>query len=234
MRPGSDAAPAYSSCLSPALTPVLAEYETRQAEEDALMARLPAHEIGQRRDDFLLSVGGATGVLLNLIVRESRARSILELGTAAGYSTLWLADAANATGGRVTTVDISPAKHSQAKAALTRAQLLQVVDLRTQDAFEFLATTSERYDFVLVDLWKQAYIPAIDALLDHLTPGATVVSDNMLEPPMVRWTAWQYQQHLRTIPDLDTVLLPIGSGLAISRFRVAQSTASASRGAAMR
>ena len=80
--------------MGAAVDEVLAELETRQAEEDALIARLPPEEVGRRRDALSVSIGRSTGILLNLLVRESGARAILELGTSFGYSTIWLADAA--------------------------------------------------------------------------------------------------------------------------------------------
>jgi predicted O-methyltransferase YrrM len=211
--------PSYPWRMEASLEAVLAEYEERQAEEDVLIAQLSPDDLGRRRDELLACVGRPTGVLLNLLARASQAQSILELGTAAGYSTLWLAEAARSTGGRVTTVDRIATKQRAAVAALERAGLRDVVDVRTQDAFEFLTTTGDIYDFVLLDLWKQSYIPALDALLDHLEAGATIITDNMLEPPVVRWAARRYQRHLRNISQLDTVVLPIGSGVAVTRYR---------------
>jgi predicted O-methyltransferase YrrM len=207
------------------LEDVLVEYETRQSEEDVLIAKLSPEELGRRRDDFLVSIGRATGLLLNILARESRARSILELGTGLGYSTIWLADAARATGGKVLTLDLVPAKHRQAKLTLQRTELLDYVRFQLHDALDFLASTNEIYDFVLLDLWKDVYIPCIDALLPRLQPGATIVADNMLEPASVRFAAIRYQTHVRSIPDLQTVLLPVGSGIAVSRYQVRPSLA---------
>jgi predicted O-methyltransferase YrrM len=204
-----------------AVEEVLAAYEALHAQELNLMASLQSEEMLRWRDEFLLCVGRATGVFLNLLARESGAVSILELGTSAGYSTIWLADAARATDGRVVTIDTVASKQQRAKAALERAGLLDFVDLRVADALDFLAITSETFDFVLLDIWKDLYIPCVDALLPRLRPGATIVADNMIKPAVVRLTAANYQAHLRSIPHLQTVLLPIGSGLAVTRYRVA-------------
>src|SRR6516225_938324 len=90
-----------------AVRQVLGEYSRRIAAEDALRKRLPRQEWLGRRDEFLLEVGEAVGTLLNVLAREAQAKTILEVGTSYGYSTIWLADAARATNGKVITLDRS-------------------------------------------------------------------------------------------------------------------------------
>lgn len=195
---------------------VLREYEARQAAEDRL--DLTSQTLDLRRDDLLLSVGRATGLLVNLIARESRAQSILELGTAYGYSTIWLADAARATGGRVLSVDVVEEKQRYASAALRRAGLAKYVQFACCDAIELLSSRRQSFDFVLLDVWKDAYIPCVDRLLQHLHPGALLVADNMLRPASSRMAASRYVARLDQLPHARTVILPVGHGVAISRF----------------
>jgi predicted O-methyltransferase YrrM len=199
---------------------VLAEYETLQAKEDMELDQLTPEQISNRRDEFFVSIGRCTGLLVNLIIRGGRYQSVLELGTGLGYSTIWLAEAARATGGRVITVDNAANKQKRARAALDRARLLPLVKFQLGEALIFLSETSQNYDFVLLDLWKDSYIPCLDALLGRLLPGATIVADNMCEPAMVRFAAARYRAHLREIPELETILLTVGSGVAISRYKV--------------
>lgn len=205
-------------CPDPIFEEVLAEYEARQADENVLVSALTHDEMGRRRDEFLVSVGRATGVLLNVLVREAKARSILEIGTGLGYSTMWLADAARANGGRVLTVDTVVDKQAHARSALQRAGLLDRVELHHGDALDLLRTTEGRFDFVLLDLWKDLYIACIDAVLPRLQAGATIVADNMLKPPSARMAAARYQTHVQANASLHTVLLHVGSGLAVSRY----------------
>jgi predicted O-methyltransferase YrrM len=204
----------------PDIERLLNEYDTQHMEEDLIMRGLPPREVGRRRDEFSVSVGRASGLLMNLLIRESHSESILELGTSNGYSTIWLAEGARATGGRVVTVDVMAHKHATARASLERAGLLDVVDFHLGDACEFLASTTATFDFVLLDVWKESYIPCIEALVPRLQPGATIVADNMSEPEFVRVAALRYLAHLRRWPDLQTIQLAVGSGLAISRYRL--------------
>jgi predicted O-methyltransferase YrrM len=230
LKPAPAAVARRWPCLDERVATVLAEYEDRQAAEDAFLGTLPDDQVSVRRDEFLVSVGRATGLFLNLLVRESRPRTILELGTARGYSTLWLAEAACAIGARVVSVDCAADKQREASHALGRAGLRECVDLRTADALDFLAAArDEAYEFVLLDLWKESYVTIVDALLPHLAAGAVVVADNMLKPASVWRAAIAYQQHLKELPSLQTVVLPIGSGLAVSRYRAGGSLSALAR-----
>src|SRR3954468_11435058 len=91
---------------------VLSGYRKRAADEDVLRGQLSRQEWLARRDEFLLEVGDAVGTLLNIFIREARAKIILEVGTSYGYSTVWMAEAARATGGKVITLDLKAEKQA--------------------------------------------------------------------------------------------------------------------------
>lgn len=200
-----------------AVRQVLDEYEARSAEEEKRWHELEWDHFVKERDRFLLSVGPATGQLMNLLAREAGAKVILEIGTSYGYSTVWLAEAARVTGGRVITVELQAHKQLYARERLTQAGLATFVNFRVGDAREILAKLDTSVDFVLLDLWKDLYIPCFDLFYPRLNPGAVVVADNMLFPESSRAHAAAYQRHVRSQPDIQSMLLRVGSGLEISR-----------------
>lgn len=200
---------------------LLAEYHARAAAEHKLMSALPMAEGMGRRDEFLLHVGPNTATLLNLLAKESKAKRILELGTSYGYSTVWLAEAARENGGKVTTLELSTEKSESARAALAKAGLDVYVDFKVGDALQILKELHGPFDFVLVDLWKNLYVPCFDLFLPKLAPGALIVADNMLEPPMARADAETYRAHVRESGRFDSILLPVGSGIELSRLLMA-------------
>jgi predicted O-methyltransferase YrrM len=153
-----------------------------------------------------------------LLARSLKAPTILELGTSYGYSTIWLAEAARATGGRVVTMELSAAKSAYARDMATKAGLAGVVDFRVGDAVQMIGELEGTLDFVLVDLWKHLYTPCLEAFHPKLAPGAIVVSDNMIEPAYERDVVMAYQRALRAKPKTTSVLVPVGSGLEISRY----------------
>ena len=197
---------------------VLAEYEKRATEEHKLQARGTMEQWLARRDEFLISVGPATGRLLNILAKSIRAKTILEIGTSYGYSAVWLAEAARATGGRVVTLDKAAHKQDYARSMLVKAGLASYVELRLGDALETLEALEGPFDFVLVDLWKDLYVDCFDLFYPKLAAGALVVADNMILPEDYRQDAFRYRQHVRSKPQIDSVLLPVGSGIELSRF----------------
>jgi len=204
--------------MDAAIAAVLAEYEKRGAEEHKLQSQGTMEEWLQRRDEFLIAVGPATGQLLNILAKSVKARTILELGTSYGYSTVWLAEAARATGGQVITSDKAAYKHDYARKMLTRAGLAGYVDFRLGDALATIASLKGPFDFVLVDLWKEVYIDCFDLFYPKLSPGAFIAADNMLLPENYREAGTKYRKYVRSKPKIDSVLLPVGSGVELSRY----------------
>src|SRR5579872_3656706 len=133
---------------------VFAEYTARAAEEARLMQRLSPQEALSRLDEFLLPIGEQTGELIRLLVRGARPRTILEIGTSYGYSTLYLAEAAREVGARVITLELAAHKSAYASDALQRAGLADHVEFQVGDALELLPQLAQTLDFVLIDLWK--------------------------------------------------------------------------------
>ena len=120
--------------------------------------------------------------LLAVILRSMRARRILEIGTSNGYSTLWLADAMQATGGHVTSLEIEAERTALAERSLREFGLRDCVTLLTCDAAEYLTTTPESFDFILLDAerkYYRGYWPDLKALLLR-RPHCLLVVDNVL------------------------------------------------------
>ena len=123
---------------------VLAQYNQRAAHEAVLLRDLSLEEMMQRVDEFLISIGSGTGTLLNTLIKSAKARTVLELGTSYGHSTIFFAEAVRATGGRVISVDISAAKQHYAREQLAAAGLEPFVEFRTGDARDVIASLRGR------------------------------------------------------------------------------------------
>jgi predicted O-methyltransferase YrrM len=204
--------------MDSAIQEVLAEYEVRAKAEHQLQLRDGPEKWLAQRDEFLISVGRATGQLLNILAKSIGAKTIVELGTSYGYSTVWLAEAARANGGKLITLDKADYKQNHARQQLKRAGLDGYVEFRLGDALETLRSLNGPFDFVLVDLWKELYAPCLEIFYPKLAPGAFVAADNMIYPDVYRESALEYRKLVRSKPKIDSVLLPVGSGVELSRF----------------
>ncbi|MBS0482086.1 MAG: class I SAM-dependent methyltransferase [Proteobacteria bacterium] len=199
----------------PAVQAVFTRYLAREAADAARMRELGPAGFAVR-DEFLLPVGEAVGWFLHALITARRPRRILELGTSYGYSTLFLADAARIVGAQVVTMELAEYKQAHASAQLAEAGLADRVDFRLGDAVAMIAADPGEWDFVLLDIWKELYVPCLDAFHPRLAEEAIVCADNVIEPAMSRPDMRAYRAAVAGKPDLQSALLPIGSGIEIS------------------
>jgi predicted O-methyltransferase YrrM len=130
-----------------------------------------------------IQVPANAGKLLHLLARLQHAGSILEIGTLAGYSTIWLARALP-PGGRIVTLEFEPKHADVARANLTRAGLIDRVDIRTGLALTSLALLEREgagpFDLVFIDADKPRTPQYIEAALRLARPGTLLIVDNVV------------------------------------------------------
>jgi predicted O-methyltransferase YrrM len=169
---------------------VAAAIERMYAEAGGQMAQLrdldwqrlssaTARERADAFSDFYLPVTPESGRLLYALVRASRPNTVVEFGMSLGLSTIHLAAAVRDNGGgHVVTSELSAAKVGAAKATFTAVGLTDVITVEEGDALQTLAKIETPVDFVLLDGWKELYLPVLKLLEPKLTAGALVVADN--------------------------------------------------------
>jgi predicted O-methyltransferase YrrM len=200
---------------TPEAQAVFADYEARAAADDARMRALGPAGFAIR-DEFLLPVGAEVGAFLHALILAKRPARILELGTSYGYSTLFLADAAKAVGATVITMELADYKQAFAREHLTKAGLADAVDWRCGDAVAMIHADPGPFDFVLIDIWKELYTPCLEAVYPKLSEEAIIAADNMISPAIARDDVRIYRAAVQAKADLQTTLLPIGSGIELS------------------
>lgn len=125
------------------------------------------------------------GQFLNFLVRMSGAKSILEIGSANGYSTIWLAEAVQKNDGRLTTVDFSEPTFMQAKDNLKKVGFDSVVDFHFGNALQVIPgfEADRRFDFLFVDGQKNSYWDFWQVSKPFLEKGALIVFDDVMAFP---------------------------------------------------
>lgn len=201
------------------ITEVLNHYHARMREERAQpRVEAPGGRDGGQ-DQRMRAVSPQAGQLLNILAKSLAAPVILELGTSFGYSGIWLGEAARESGGRLITMELHGYKSDYAKSMAQQAGLADWIDFQVGDAVTMIAELPGKVDFVFVDLWKDLYVPCLEAFYPKLNPGAIIVADNMIRPGSEGVLA--YGRAIRAKSGIDSVLLPVGTGIEVSRYQPA-------------
>ncbi|HEY6886504.1 MAG TPA: class I SAM-dependent methyltransferase [Solirubrobacter sp.] len=187
---------------------------TRQTFLDELYAHGRAHD-EQREDRLqrLRNVEPETAELLGVLVRAMSATRVLEVGTSNGYSTIWLADAAEAVGGTVISLEIEADRTAQAASNLTEAGVKAFVELRTQDAAEALAAFADAaFDLIFLDAERPLYAGYWPDLIRILRPNGLLVVDNTLShaKDLVEFSELVYASE-----QVTSTLLTVGAGVLL-------------------
>jgi predicted O-methyltransferase YrrM len=194
----------YILGLVPARDEVLAEME-----REAARRRIPI-------------VGPAVGALLSLLVRLCQAKRIFELGSAIGYSTIWLARAAG-PGAEVHYTDFSEANACEARAYFQRAGVADCITLHAGGALDALMQTSGDFDLIFNDVDKAGYPAVLDVASGRLRSGGVLITDNTLWngrvlKPMdpASHAVSEFNRKLLERKDFVTSLLPLRDGVSVA------------------
>lgn len=168
-----------AEAASPMASPAVAALS---AEDHARLMRSKTDYLdfyGQLKD-FPLAVSRETGLLLYMLARARKARTVVEFGTSFGISTLHLAAALRDNGGGVViTTEFEASKAARARENLAAGGLIDLVEIREGDALQTLSVDlPETIDLLLLDGAKALYSDILDRVESRLRPGALIVADN--------------------------------------------------------
>ncbi|MEE8199396.1 MAG: O-methyltransferase [Thermoplasmata archaeon] len=189
-------------------------------ERDSLLTRLEA----EAREENIPIVGPRVGGILLMLASLVGARRILELGTAVGYSAIWLARGMG-EGGKLTSVEAGETMAERARRNIVEAHLSDVIEVRVGQALSLLAEMDGAFDLIFNDIDKDSYPQVIPWAKKLLRPGGLLVTDNVLWSGRVAdpsdQDAWTeairtYNRILAEDEDMETVILPVRDGVSIS------------------
>lgn len=150
-----------------------------RAGEFAQLASASAQERADAFSEIYMPVTPTAGRLLYSLVRATRPATVVEFGMSFGISAIHLASAVRDNGvGRVVTTELSTEKIAAANAHFAHTGLDDLITVLEGDALTTLAGLAGPVGFVLLDGWKEMYLPVIRLVEPHLAPGALVVADN--------------------------------------------------------
>ena len=207
----------YLASLNHLTDPILDEIARTGAEQD-----LPL-------------IDAEVGALLRVLATAIGAKRVLEIGTAIGYSGIWLAGALPADG-MLITMELDQERARVARENFARAGLAERVSVIVGDAQRMLAKMSGPFDLVFLDCDKKLYLPLLDRLVALLRPGGLLITDNVLwdgevvpgfkqtperDADDTRAIA-EYNERVASHPELTTATVPLRDGVSISLKRATE------------
>lgn len=159
------------------------------------------------------------GKFLNMLVKLSRSKRVLEVGTSNGYSAIWLSLALEETDGHLTTIEIDPERVKMAKENLKRAELHHRITFLEGDAHKIVPTLEGPFDFVFLDADKGREHDYFSYLYPgKLSPGAIIAVHNAIR---MRRAMARYLEMIEEHPEFDTVMVSttLDDGFAISYWK---------------
>jgi caffeoyl-CoA O-methyltransferase len=192
------------------------------------------YEMLPQRDDLLLEmeeqarqrnipiIGPAVARVLYQYARLINARRVFELGSAIGYSTIWLARAVG-DGGKVYYTDGSHKNREEAAGYIERAGVADRIEMLTGDSMQLLNSVEGEFDLIFNDVDKHQYPEALRAALPRVRSGGLFITDNVLwsgrvarnEPDRHTQGVMEFNRLVYSSAELFTTILPIRDGLAV-------------------
>ena len=195
--------------LSTSTTSVWAQSGSSQA--DTVLRAIRAADRGQ------LAVSEEDGRFLRLLVTSKGTRRALEIGTASGYSAIWIGLGLRDTGGQLVTIEYDKGRAGEAVQNIKKAGLSDVVHVVMGDALKEIPKQAGPFDFAFVDAWKRDYQRYFDLVFPKLDRGALFLAHNVVNK---RDEMGDFLTTIQKHPDLlTTIVSPSGEGMSVSLRR---------------
>lgn len=168
---------------------------------------------------------------LRLLLNQVKPVKVLEIGTAVGYSALFMAEVLDNIGEyHIDTIELDDVRAEEAQGHITEIGKEDKIHLYRGDAAEVLKTLTEKYDFIFIDAAKAQYMNYLQVVMKLVHADSVIVTDNVLESGLVLESHFLVEKRDRTIHDklreylytlknderLETAILSIGDGVAVS------------------
>ncbi len=196
--------------------------------EDELLARISRETHLKVLKPRMLS-GPLQGKFLEMLVKMTGAKKVLEIGTFTGYATICMARGLS-DGGTIQTLDKNEELEEMVRGFFKLSGLEKKIDYRLGHALDLLADSTDSFDFVFIDADKQNYTHYYDLIVERLRPGGLIVADNILWSGKVlaenrkkldKDTAaiMAFNKKVQEDPRVENVVLPIRDGITLARKR---------------
>lgn len=174
--------------------------------------------------EFIPVVDQDVSRFLSMMLRITKAKKVLEIGTSIGYSTVSMADILKEQQGCITTVEFDEVVANQAKDNFINAGVDDIIKIIIGDAKEILPKLKEKFDFIFLDVDKRLYEPLLDECIRLLDKNGILMAEDTLFPTIDLEEKWKYlipgiekfNTAIISKAELESTILPIGDGVTIA------------------
>lgn len=184
-------------------------------------------------EDMMLAITADTGMFFNIMLKAIKSRSVLEVGTSTGYSTLWFADALmhntqnyERVEKSIITIDDNLSKIKRARRNFDEAGVKNIIEILEGEAHGILSkmlkdyqnneSNARMFDFVFLDADKENAIDYFELTLPMLKVGGIIAADNIIHPEICVPDMTKYANYVKNKPNVQSVTVPIGNGEEIT------------------
>ena len=195
------------------------------------MDKLQLEKIKQKAlQDHIPIIMDDTLEVIKKYLEKEKPQRILEIGTAVGYSAICFTDFL-AENGQIDTIERDSQRVEEAKENIKKAKVAEMIKIYEGDAVEILPTLNEKYDAVFIDAAKGKYPFFLKESLRMIKPNGIIFADNILYKGYVmsdynkhkqRTAVRNLREYIKEVsenPNLETEILEVGDGLAVSRIK---------------
>lgn len=175
-------------------------------------------KVAVARGQQMLAITADTGMFFSILLKSVKAKRVLEIGTSAGFSTLWFADALLENNGSIITIEADRKKIERAQKNFKQAGVDGMIKMMEGPALDVLRQmgTKNKFDFVFIDADKENVKEYFSLVLPMVRVGGIIAVDNMLYPERYRPYMSRYAKYVQNMRDIQSVTVPIGMGEEIT------------------
>lgn len=168
-------------------------------------------ELEETQHDFW-NISRQSANFLNMLVKISGAKNVVEVGTSNGYSGIWLANAVKATGGHLTTIEYWEKRIVLAQDNFKKCSVEDLITIRQGDASEVLESINLDIDFAFIDANKSEYIKYFEIIDKKLKKGGIIAADNITSHPEKVLT---FVEKIKSDKNYQVEILDLPAGMLI-------------------
>lgn len=182
------------------------------------------------RENYVPILQDASLEFIELMLSIAKPKSILEVGTAVGYSALCFSRHLE-EGGKIVTIELNESMVKEARENIRDNDMEDVIEVIHSDAYEYMKTLDEKFDIVFIDAAKGQYMKYLEEAMRLTKSGSVIIADNVLFKGRVlgdynehkhRTAVNRLREYIKTVKEderLDTAIVDIGDGIAISAVK---------------